>query len=72
MPTAPVAAVPPDVAEPVATHPEEMKAVYDVRVGKWITLQGSARITPAGVICTGIAVSALLLATAALVRAARR
>lgn len=70
MPPAPIAAVPPD--EPVSTHPEEMKAVYDVRVGKWITLQGSARITPAGMIATGIAVSALLLATAALVRAARR
>jgi hypothetical protein len=67
---APIAAVPPDEAVP--THPEEMKAVYDVRVGKWITLQGSARITPAGMIATGIAVSALLLATAALVRAARR
>lgn len=71
MPTA-VAAVPANVAEPVATHPEEMKAVFDMRVGKWITLQGSARITPAGMVCTGIAVSALLLATAALVRVARR
>ncbi len=70
MPSAPIALVPPD--EPVPTHPEEMKAVYDVRIGKWITLQGSARITPAGMISTGIAVSALLLATAALVRAARR
>ncbi|TSJ64250.1 hypothetical protein FO470_02895 [Starkeya sp. 3C] len=58
--------------EPTSTHPEEMKAVYDVRVGKWVTLQGSARITPAGAVCTGIAVAAILLATAALVRAARR
>lgn len=54
------------------THPEEMKAVYDLRIGKWVTLQGSARITPAGVVCTGIAVAAILLSTAALVRAARR
>lgn len=54
------------------THPEEMKAVYDVRIGKWVTLQGSARITPAGAVCTGIAVAAILLATAALVRASRR
>ena len=58
--------------EPMPTHPEEMKAVYDVRIGKWVTLQGSARITPAGAVCTGIAVAAILLATAALVRASRR
>lgn len=53
------------------SHPEEMKAVYDVRVGKWITLQGSARITPAGVVTLGIAASAILLSVAALVRAVR-
>ncbi len=43
-------------------HLEEMKSVFDLRVGKHITLQGSARITPAGVISTGIAVAAMALA----------
>jgi len=57
--------------DPTPAHPEEMKAVYDLRIGKWVTLQGSARITPAGVVCTGLAVAAILLSTAALVRAAR-
>lgn len=72
MTNAPVPIAPASSPAGAPSHPEEMKAVFDMRVGKWITLQGSARITPAGVVCTGIAVSALLLATAALVRAARR
>ena len=46
----------------VPSHPEEIKSVFDLRVGKHITLQGSARITPAGVISTGIAVAAMTLA----------
>lgn len=53
-------------------HPEEMKAIWDLRVGRHITLQGSARWTPAGVVTAGIAASLILLATAALVRAARK
>ncbi|MBD0416963.1 hypothetical protein [Oryzicola mucosus] len=60
---------------PVATsnsHPEEMKAVYDLRIGKHVALQGSARITPAGVICTGIAVSAMILAFGFLASAVSR
>lgn len=63
------AAVPP--AEPMPTHPEEMKAVYDLRVGKLISLQGSARMTPAGLVTAGIAASAILLAVSVLVRATR-
>lgn len=62
---------PTDRADPVPTHPEEMKAVYDVRIGKWVTLQGSARITPAGMVCTGIAVAVILFGMAALIRARR-
>lgn len=50
----------PSTAAP--SHPEEIKSVFDLRVGKHITLQGSARITPAGVICTGIAVAGMALA----------
>lgn len=49
-----------------------MKAVYDLRIGKHVTFYGSARITPAGVICTGIAVSAIVLAFGFLNSATRR
>ncbi|MEW6124213.1 MAG: hypothetical protein AB1698_16480 [Pseudomonadota bacterium] len=64
-----------DIVRPSATvpsHPEEMKASWEVRIGRIITLQGSARWTPAGVVTAGIAASAVLLAFAALARARRR
>lgn len=50
----------PSPADP--SHPEEIKSVFDLRLGKHVTLQGSARITPAGVISAGIAVAAMTLA----------
>lgn len=52
-------------------HPEEMRATWDLKVGKSISLQGTARWTPAGVVTAGIAASAVLLSIAALVRARR-
>lgn len=62
----------PDTSDIPITHPEEMRAGFDLRIGKNINLKGTARITPAGVISTGIAAVAILLAATALVRAARR
>lgn len=56
----------------VPTHPEEISASFDMRVGKHITLQGRARITPAGVVCGGIAVAIMTLAAGALVASLRR
>lgn len=61
----------PDAADAVLTHPEEMRAAFDLRVGKSINLKGTARVTPAGLICAGIAGVAVLAAATALVRAAR-
>jgi hypothetical protein len=54
------------------THPEEMRAGFDLGIGKSINLKGNARITPAGVVTVGLMTVGILLATAALVRAARR
>jgi hypothetical protein len=51
----------------VFSHPEEIKSIFDLRVGKHITLQGTARITPAGVISAGISVAAMTLALGYLV-----
>ncbi|MFG1193240.1 hypothetical protein [Xanthobacter flavus] len=48
-----------------------MKATWDLKVGKSISLQGTARWTPAGVVTAGIATSAILLAFAAVMRARR-
>jgi len=56
----------------ILSHPEEIKSVFDLRVGKHITLQGSARITPAGVISAGIAVAVMTLAVGYLASSSRR
>jgi len=60
-----------DQVEPI-THPEEMHAAGEIQIGKYIVLKGTARVTPAGLICAGMAGVAILLAATALVRAARR
>lgn len=61
-----------DAIAPPLAHPAEMRGEFDLRIGKTINLKGAGRTTPAGVITTGVMVAAILLATAALVRAARR
>ncbi|MFT0859880.1 hypothetical protein [Ancylobacter sp. G4_0304] len=58
-----------DAVEPMASHPEEMKAVYELQVGNWISVRCSARVTPAGIIAVGIGASAVALACLAAARA---
>jgi hypothetical protein len=50
----------------IPTHPEEMKTNFNLRIGKSISLQGSARITPAGIVTTGVTTLLVALALAAL------
>jgi len=52
-------------------HPEEIKAVFEMRMGNTLSFQATARCTPAGVITAGIAATAVLLAVGALIRACR-
>jgi hypothetical protein len=54
-----------------ATVGEEMRAEFDLRIGKNISLKGTGRLIPAGIVTGGIVTVGILLATAALVRAAR-
>jgi hypothetical protein len=61
-----------DTAEAPITHPEEMRAGLDLRIGKNINLKGGGRLTPAGIVTAGLMTVGVLLAAAALVRAARR
>ena len=64
--------VPNVVDEPSgAAHPEEMQGNFDLRIGKFVQLQGSGRLTPAGLVCFGIATAAVFLSLAALARALR-
>ena len=53
-------------------HPEEMKASYNLRIGKSISLQGSARITPAGIVTVGVTTLLVALAFAAQAPGRRR
>jgi hypothetical protein len=54
------------------THPEEMRASFDLRIGNNINLKGSACITPAGIVTAGLMTVAIILATAGLIRSVRR
>jgi hypothetical protein len=56
-----------DSSNDIPTHPEEIKTTYDLRIGKSISLQGSARITPAG-----IATASICILTVSLVLMAAR
>jgi hypothetical protein len=51
-----------ELSTAVPSHPEEIRSAFELRLGKHITLRGSARITPAGVISSGLAVAAMVLA----------
>jgi len=62
----------PGLAKLVPSHPEEIRSEFDLRVGKHITLQGRARITPAGLICSGLAVAMIGFAFGYLARSVRR
>lgn len=60
-----------DATNEAVTHPEEMRASYALRIGSKVTLSGTARVTPAGLVTAGIAVSLILVSCAAVIRAAR-
>lgn len=56
----------PERSEPdgAPSHPEEMKAVVDMRLGRFATLQASYRITPAGVVTLGLVTVGIIAASA--------
>ncbi len=51
---------------------DEMKATYKVRVGNMISVESTARITPAGVVAVGVTTLLVALAFTALARPRRR
>ena len=61
-----------DSTESPITHPEEMRASFNLRIGEKVFLRGDARLTPAGIVTAGLMTVAMLVAATALVRAARR
>ncbi len=67
--------LPAPAAEPegwqTTPHPEEMKAGFQLRWGDRMDLRGQARLTPAGLVTAGLAVSAVLLGIGFVLRSAR-
>ncbi|CAH1662528.1 MAG: hypothetical protein KF735_04690 [Chelatococcus sp.] len=61
----------PSTTEPIPTHPEEMKGVFNLRVGNCISMQGSGRITPAGIVTIGLTLTAFAAAMLAVGRLKR-
>jgi hypothetical protein len=55
-----------------SAHPEEIRARVRFRVGKSVSLNATARTTPAGLVAAGVMVAAIILSVAAVVRASRR
>ena len=54
------------------SHPEEIRASVDLRIGNSVSLKATVRTTPAGLVTAGVMVAAIVLSIAALVRAIRR
>ena len=66
---------PDDALVDAGAHPEEMRAGCELRIGERISVRATARITPAGMVCVGLAAAAITLAAcwgAALIRRAAR
>ncbi len=59
-------------ANDIPAHPQEMKATYKVRVGNMISVESTARITPAGVVAVGVTTLLVALAFTALAKPRRR
>lgn len=58
-------------SEPPLTHPEEMRATFSLKVGNTVSMQATARMTPAGIVAIGLMVGATAIAALALLRARR-
>jgi hypothetical protein len=55
-------------AEEPVTHPEEIRLEAALTIGGRPTARAALRTTPAGVICAGLAVAAIILSSAAVVK----
>jgi hypothetical protein len=57
-----------EAEEEPLTHPEEIRLEASLTIGGRPTARAALRTTPAGVICAGLAVAAIILSSAAVVR----
>ncbi len=61
-----------DAENGVPAHPEEIKASYRFRLGRSMSVEATARITPAGIVTVGVTTLLVALAFVALAPRRRR
>jgi hypothetical protein len=61
-----------DLGSDSLSHPDEMKAKVELRIGDRTVVMATARATPAGLVSVGVMVAAILVSVAALVHTARQ
>ncbi len=54
-----------------APHPEEMRATFDVTIGRSVSIKATARATPAGLVSAALLISAILIPAVLLARTRR-
>ncbi|WP_410825779.1 hypothetical protein [Methylobacterium sp. sgz302003] len=64
--------MPPDSTEAGPSHPEEMRASVDLRIGEAIALKATARATPAGLVAVAVLMGAILVPVVWLARTRAR
>ncbi len=48
-------------SEAAITHPEEMQATVDLRIGNAVSIKATARATPAGLVAAALVISAVVI-----------
>lgn len=51
-----------------APHPEEMRASFNMAIGRSISIAATARTTPAGLVATGVLLAAIFVPLAMIAR----
>lgn len=54
--------------ETAAPHPEEMRASFNMAIGRSATISATARTTPAGLIATAVLIAAIFIPLAMIAR----
>jgi hypothetical protein len=58
--------------ETAALHPEEMRATFDLTVGRSVSVKATARATPAGLVSAALLMSVILIPLVLVVRSRAR
>lgn len=59
---------PPPTAQTAAPHPEEMRASFNMAIGRTVSVAATARTTPAGLVATAALLAAIFIPLAIIAR----